>query len=375
MNNITLPRIPSLDQFRQGVGDILESFQSRVQLLQPEDHVLPVNRFGVVFGGDSLMGLAKDLARPDGNGMDMAMAEHAIKQLAARSRVPVDFLKRMPPQMRTVVLNHFIKEFAANSSSTERMMLFRTINDPGIAQVMPGLRTVRAMLTESYTPFDDITLFQHAAEVIGDEKCIAQFSKTETLNTHVRLIFPNDLTEITRGTEVARTIHIRNSEVGNGAASIEGGLLVLKCTNGMMGHETTGKYSIRHVGRAERVRDYVRQAIEDSYGVSRRLINQFQQSLEIKVEDPRLSLAAIQHSEGLSRESFDAMLAAYSEEPVESLFGIAQAVTRAAQAQPTAEDRYQMEKVATKLLDAPKVALNPLDFIPKKEYAALGIER
>lgn len=205
---------------------------------------------------------------------------------------------------------------------------------------------VRALMSQRYTPFDDVQLFPLVEPWVKDTE--VEWYSFEDYSTHIRLTLPETYEEIKVGDAVQKGIHITNSEVGVRSVTIQAVVIRLVCKNGLL---SAFKKSRSHVGDPQRLEEHVKYMIEEAVLDSDALLAKYRQSLEVAIEDPIDALKWIVKNEGLSQAEFSALLKSYLNTPDPSLFGIVNALTQTAQEYP-AERRWEMENIAGKVLDS-----------------------
>ena len=156
--------------------------------------------------------------------------------------------------------------------------------------------------------------------------------------------------EVQPGDIVEQGIHFANSEVGLRSVTIIGVVHRLKCKNGLIAREKKGGF--RHIGDPERIRTHVQQVIEDVKHDSEKLMVKFKMSLEKELDQPLEVINQLAQDHDLSKEEYEAILSSFMNEPSRNLFGVVNAVSNSAQGCPDADRRFEMEALASNLLDA-----------------------
>jgi hypothetical protein len=228
-------------------------------------------------------------------------------------------------------MNYFIQH-----GGYDKEVMLRTIRET----------QVRAIMSERYTPFDDIQLFPLVEPWVKDTE--VEWYSFEDYSTHVRLTRKETYEEIKVGDAVQKGIHITNSEVGVRSVTIQAVVIRLVCKNGLL---SAFKKSRSHVGDPQRLEEHVKYMIEEAVLDSDALLAKYKQSLDIAIEAPTDALKQIVKNEGLSQAEFSQLLKVYLSAPDPSLFGIVNALTQTAQDYP-AERRWEMENIAGRLLDS-----------------------
>ena len=175
----------------------------------------------------------------------------------------------------------------------------------------------------------------------------------DDLTLHISVTWPRTQEEVKVGDVVQRGLHVSNSEVGLRSVTIAGYVWRLKCKNGAIGGEGAGIRRFRHMGDGDSMRDKVRAAIEETQLQGERIIAQFKAAVNKAIEDPftYLEQVAKDKNNQMTQEEFKAALDAFMLEPDPTLYGVANAITRAAQKY-AGDERWEMEKLGVKVLTA-----------------------
>lgn len=307
----------------------------RSMTLDPIDKVDALDKWVFNFPDDE-MPIATRMASEDST----RLSRRAKLQLTARLGMPEKVLDRLSPGLRFAAINHLIQQYEQN-----QMMTFRTV-DKG-----DDKRVVRALVTERYTPLDDVDVVPLVADVLADTDAEVLRADFDDDYTHLRVVFPRTQTEVKKGDIIRTGISISNSEVGLRSLLFNPFNERLVCLNGMTSTESQGTTSLRHVGNAARLKDSVWRAVEDARVGAVRMQEQFKKALDHAVLDP---IKAINdHGTSLlTQDQLKAVLAAYTVEPDPTLFGVINAFTRGAQMMGDMETQYEVERVGARLLAA-----------------------
>lgn len=347
----------------------LAVIRRKVEAWQPEDVLKPLDQFVVAWAeqdkavqtdAGSVIAAMRHLA---GNGHSV-MTEHAVKQACAIAGAPFAYLRSLPSTLATACLQQSQKQLI-EAGKIKGLYTQRQIRDTQTGQVV-----TRALVSDKYADLDSLPLVEALCDVLdGTPAHVAGFRHDAT-GLDLRVIIPGSQQVVDRGDVVYTGIHVRDNEVGAGSVSIAGLVYELACANGMVAPgKVQAGYTLRHVGNKDRLRQYVREALESAKGDAAKLVNAFNEALQVKLEAPALSIEALS-AEGMTRAQLDAIMAAYLEDTHASLFGVTRAVTRAAQAfEP--DTRFEMEQLGSRLvLSAPKHIITPPE---RQEGEAAGI--
>lgn len=300
--------------------------------LEPMDLVERLDKYVMSFPAEEA---PKLVALSGGSDRTLELTDHAMGQILSRLSIPALYFNRCPENLKWAQANYWIQ-----SGRYDKQMMLRLIQ---------GNR-VRAALSESYTAFDDVDVIPMIADVLDGEDCRihADFSGEYT---HVRVTFPKLSAEMRVGDVVQAGLHFSNSEVGMRSVHIDSLVYRLVCNNGAVSSEFASRASIRHVGNPARLKDYVRQAIDDAKTGAHELIRKFKQAVEYSLSEPQKLIEAHAQSHNLTQAQLKAALDVFAMNGDNTLYGAANAFTEAAKREGTFERRYQIERVGTALLN------------------------
>ncbi|KKW29021.1 MAG: hypothetical protein UY73_C0028G0001, partial [Parcubacteria group bacterium GW2011_GWA2_52_8] len=218
---------PPRDRFTEGLDFAMETVREVRDEIRPEDQVVnlvkrearpmvmadttPIeaaetdklngSRFHYRWNLNPLSGLS---------GEPYALREHAFQQMLTRVRFRKDHMERFPAGYQHKMVNHLIQQGGEDQ--------------PAFLRLAKG-NQVRAMMTEAFTPFDDLDLLVNLFSVLAERRDITSTAKlawmdVQESSSHFRIVW-GDETAIKVGDTVKRGIHITNSEVGMRAVRIE----------------------------------------------------------------------------------------------------------------------------------------------------------
>jgi hypothetical protein len=259
----------------------------------------------------------------------------AHRHLCGRLNVQESLLNRLPAKLSHDVVNTLIQ-----NNGYDKELMIRTVHD----------NKVRALMSKSYTPFDDVDLFTALQPYM--KGAMVRFSDNSDIVTHVRVTWPETRSELKPGDIVESGIHISNSEVGYRSVVVQAVVVRLICTNGMLSSKVSGGF--RHVGDPEALKGKVVSTIEEAKYSTETLTAKFRASLTARVDEPLDVMESFSKDGGLSQDQFKRTLERYAAESEAggAVFDMVNAFTREAQEQDTAEERYIMEGVGAKMLNA-----------------------
>jgi len=259
----------------------------------------------------------------------------AHKHLCNRLNVQDGLFDRLPFRLAHDVMNTLIQ-----NNGYEKELMIRTVED----------NKVRALMSKSYTPFDDIVLLDTLKPLMAGA-LVRWFDSSDTVS-HIRITWPGTARELKKGDIVETGLHISNSEVGFRSVTVQGVVVRLACTNGMLSTQLKGGNGFRHVGNIESMKQKVLQIAEEAKFSTESLAAKFKASLAVRVDSPIDTMELYARDGGLTQEQFKRSLERFTMESEEggALFDMVNAFTREAQEEPTAEGRYLFETAGAKML-------------------------
>lgn len=219
---------------------------------------------------------------------------------------------------------------------------------------------VRAFLSDRYRVIDHLDflycslneLQAHRAEI---EDC--HLSETE-MYVKVRSHHLKDFIRH-RDDLIIGGLLLTNSETGHKALRVEPRIFRVQCTNGMV----IEKLTIRQVhlgngnGNGELDDDMVylaiRRSIRELFGRFGEIVQSLRDSTEIKILNPQGVINNLVKHYGLNEAQKENILMAFGSEPEPDAYGIANAVTKAAQKEESWEGSLELEKIGGRLLALP----------------------
>jgi hypothetical protein len=169
------------------------------------------------------------------NGTDYGVAGTAHDQFADNLKIPKKYYDRMLAEDKDL-LSHNVNAWLKRDQNKR---LVRTLDG-----------NVRAFLSSSYRPLDNLDLAQVALPVLAENKCEVISSELTDKRMYIKALIPSMTREVTgsvqKGDVVKAGVVISNSEIGAGAVRIEPMIYRLVCTNGMISDTAMRKY---HVGK------------------------------------------------------------------------------------------------------------------------------
>lgn len=304
---------------------------------------------------------ATERLRLGGDGAEFALARHAHRQIGAHLGIPAKYYDRLrdeAPALLAQNVNHWFRE-----RPSERMI--RTLGG-----------SARAFLSNRYRRLDNFELLNAVLPVLAElrdeaDKGLEVISceVTET-KLYLKCVFPRVEAEVKRGDPVQSGIVISNSEVGLGSLSVTPLIFRLVCENGMIAPDYgQRKY---HVGRAAagaeegyalfsdetlqaddrafwlKARDIVRAAATPA--AFERIVRLLRRSSEERVEEPVRAVEALANQLSFTRSEAETILQNFLRGADLSRWGLANAVTQAANSSADYDRASELEEAGWKVL-------------------------
>jgi hypothetical protein len=271
-------------------------------------------------------------------------------QIAEKLEIPLKYYRKMEeeaPELLAQNVNAWLKK-------NEKEVFLR-----GLAE------NVRAFLSDRYRVIDHLDVLYcslnelqtHEAEI---QDCF--LSETE-MNIKVK---SQKLRDFVRHKDdlIMGGIFLTNSETGHKALRVEPRLFRVKCSNGMIVEEMVTREI--HIGNGDEIYDEIiylsiRRSIRELFGRFGEIIQHLRESTEIKVRNPQRVINNVVEQYKLSEVQKANILMAFGAEPEYDQYGIANAVTLAAQKEETWEKSVELEKLGGKLIALPMEEFKALD--------------
>ena len=270
-----------------------------------------------------------DLERVCISGATYNLRPIAQQSICYRLGIPIHYLRKCPQHIQQNNLNYWIKH-----EKNEKLFFRFDSNE------------VRAIFTPRYIPTDNKEVLDRLLEHGYKPNTRVQCS----LDDEFMLVSVPDDRETFRinGDRMTPGISISNSEVGLAALSISTFTLRLVCTNGMIS-KTEVSASYRHVSdKLLSSLPGVLNELKAGFGQQR---EQFQISLESKVENPEATIESFNRQFELRKEEKEAVEWALAQEYGFTMFAVVNTYTKAAQYELlSAESRFRLQKVGGMVL-------------------------
>lgn len=259
----------------------------------------------------------------------MILQPHALGQYLNRLDYPQRFYKRVPDKLNILNLNWLVQ-----NAGYDKDVLLRVQDD----------NRVRAVMSNVFEPFDALEVMEIAEPYLHGG--IVRWYYDDQLTFHLSVSWSNQAEEIAKGDIVERGVHISDSPVGLRRVFIAGYTHRLICKNGAIAKDSGDSFSFRHVGDHDRMRGNVVKALESAKLETERILVQFKNAVNIKIDEPFVYLENLTKERDLTQEQFKAMMNSLVGEPQKgNLFGISQSISAAAQ-QFDGEQAFDMQRLS-----------------------------
>ena len=288
---------------------------------------------------------------------------HAHGQIASHLDIPKKYYDRMLSDQPGLLALNVNTWFGRDGNRVRRMV--RTLDG-----------NARAFLSDRFQPFDNDLIAEAALETLHDVAPSMQIQSCELTATrlYIKASFPTIQREVKKGDVVESGVLISNSEVGAGAVDIAPFSTRLVCLNGMKHTD----YGLRrnHVGRVTegqdgaeifasdtlradakafllKLRDTIRATVsEDQFA---KIVERMSESAGEKLEgNPVQAVEVLTRRLNLSEGEKGGVLRHLIEGGDLSRWGVANAITRAAQDAGDYDRATDLEAIGGKVLELPR---------------------
>lgn len=342
-----------------------------------QDHEIPLKAFSMSLdaNGENIVGTI--------DGQDYVPTEHCVKQMATWMGVSHAVLKQYLNPVynqngtvrynrdrtdRELLLALFKNGIRDGRIDPNKVFKFRTYTDG----------TLRAMLSDRYAIIDNVWYLEHLKNVFGgytEEPVFEHFrGDADTIGGNLRV---PAISQTGNDSDYGGMLFIGNCEIGKRRISIAPAVWRQICTNGMMGWAPGQAWSKVHrgdidlVGLAQSITAQIEKTIPLlADGISALMATQ-QLALTAKPSEV-IAQVALDHklTTGMNGQSVQVMSEYRDHErQFRNLFGIVNAVTRAAQLQDS-DEQFRLEEIGgllTQLSDKGWTRLNTIASSMKEE--------
>jgi len=252
-------------------------------------------------------------------------------EISNRLGVPYSYLRKCPEDVQAYNLNHWIKKERNDE------LFFR----------FDG-QEVRAVFTPRYVPVDNVTVMEKLDNLgFGPETKVQ--SRMDGNFIMLNIPDPGKEFAIQAKDKMRPGISIGNSETGIASLSIAAFILRLVCTNGLISR-TDNKSSYRHIssGILDKFPEVMAMLSQE---IGQQQQQQFQFSLESKVDNPESTMMSFNRQFALGEQEKQAVEWGWIFEAGETMFNIVNAYTKASQYDGLpADSSHKLQRVGGQIL-------------------------
>jgi hypothetical protein len=257
----------------------------------------------------------------------------AQQSIANRLGIPIQYLRKCPPEVQAYNMNHWIKE-------EKNEQLFVRFDG----------EEVRAVFTPRYQPIDNFEVLERLDSLgYPSETPVQCHLDSEFMNLS---ILDGKQTFSLNGDRITPGISVSNSEVGLACLSIVAFLLRLICTNGLIA-KTEVHASYKHVSL--KVFKEFPKVVENVGLELARKREQLRISTESMVDNPTITMENFNRQFQLNKAEKEAVEWGWSRESGYTMFSLVNAYTRASQFEGlSAESSYRLQRTGGMILEMVK---------------------
>jgi|15BtaG_2_1085339.scaffolds.fasta_scaffold00097_23 hypothetical protein len=342
---------------------VRDDIRTRLADDEPTDVIRSLQTWHVDFRGHEELPAGRLAGRymtSKGFSEPVAFTRRALRQfcgdvLPGRGLGFLDALTRIPAHAKggpsgamlaTMNLATFVR--AADDLRARNVRLYRRDLGDGRAGLV-----ARAVVSESYVTYSDLEL----VEALLSEPSMAQLPVLAYTSTDSGLRLRMAMEPMSGAPEVGKPIQMLeawNSEVGETAVTLKGGLWTFVCTNGLAGFEPGLVRRWNHSGRRDRIAKGVPEAVDELRVRASGLLDRYTAALDVGITDAMAwmdeMLADTLSDERIERAKVALLDDANNAAPMGSLARVVNAVTWTAQAEPDLFAAEQVEHAGAKLI-------------------------
>lgn len=278
--------------------------------------------------------------------------DNAYSQAFQRYGMPTTYERRLLEINPKLVADQY-NYFSANAQQRDMLVRYRE---------QSSKRTMRALLTDAYTPLDDLEIYETFNDLFGTEMKDLQIETFyyDDNRSRVRVLIPDLSMNVgtpKKGDILRVGFDIINSETGRSSLSVSPVVYRLVCTNGLKLWQNEGevfKQRHAHVSQYD-LKSNLSEAVKNAIRNGDVLIGKFAEMKEQPVEDPMALIQTLAKKKDYSDKFVKTTQDAFLIEPEKTMFGVINAFTRSAQTL-NDEDRIEIEKFAGSLVKNHKQA-------------------
>lgn len=321
------------------------NYEKAIALIQKDDR-----------GKDDMMAQANTI-RMDKNGHLIAngekftLSDNAMSQVFGKVGMPTLYEKRLLEINPKLVADQY--NYLLEKAGYDRPMLLRY-------KEQNRKKTLRAMLSDSYSPLDNYEIYETLGDVLGGLKDL----EVETMylddnRSRMRIIIPSMTQTVGKALKKDDVLKVGfdviNSETGRSSLQISPLVYRLVCLNGLKVWQNEGDvFRQRHAyAQASDLKDNMKSAINNAIRNGDVLIGKFVETKEQEVDDPMALIENLSKKKDYSDKFIELTKSNWKIEPDRNMYGVINAFTRSAQSLDD-ERRIDVENFAGTLVSRNK---------------------
>jgi hypothetical protein len=289
-------------------------------------------------------------AQSHGFDMGLALTPWASSQACQRLGLPAAYFKRCPAYLQDANFNHWLRPEETGGRLTpgdrapepEPLWLLRAKG-----------ASVRGVLSPKYSRLDNAQLLAALFPLLSGTRYQVGLVQMSAESLHLRLVDPTIARDVLPGDRLLVGIHVANSEVGLRAVTVDALVFRLICANGLIKRvNSRSLLRQRHLHVSEpRFAALLEKALREAVTVAAGFIEQMALAVRTPVPDAEKAIEVLAGLWDLPKATQEYVrFALYGQASGETLYGLVNAVTSAAQRLPV-EDRFELETLAGVLVD------------------------
>ena len=212
-------------------GKTLAQFASQIKQERDSKHDFIASTSKLRYLPDQTVG--RVAFKADGKQYEVAPTRHCLRQIAARSNIPAQYVDRMQGEHSPLLaenINYWWKH------NPEQRMVRTLLNGDSIA---------RAFVSDSYRPLENADIAHYILPKLANLDCEVLSCEITETRLYIQAATPRVAAKLV-GDRVQAGVVIGNSEVGAGSIFVDPLLYYLRCLNGMVLPSVMRRH---HVGR------------------------------------------------------------------------------------------------------------------------------
>lgn len=304
-----------------------------------EGQIIVPSRAIIPFKSDFRNGTPSRLFGSGNDEVVLGLSDRAVTQMCGRLEIPPRYMKRKMDERAWNVVDTIVRD---DLNRHGQRLLLRTIGTQ-----------IRAVLSEKYVRLNDADVVSDIVEIV-QARAQVRWGHIDTDGIWIKATFPDLKFTGPDGSDYFCGMILGNSEIGDRSVSCGPFIYRKVCTNDMViVHADAFEHRHIFVDRAQ-LRYGLKKAIAAAVREGDTFADQIQMAMSESVEDPLDVIDQIAKKVRYSKELTDTVKASFQIEPMPNKWGVANALTRAAQTL-EGDRRVEMEWLAGNLMAAPDV--------------------